>query len=90
MGVGEGEGVLGRGDNAHEAAADVLLKVLLGEVLDVTLREGDRRGDGELGSLTLERDGLAELASLAVDLDAVVEVLLVLGGCGERQSRSVK
>lgn len=117
VGVGEGEGVLGRGDDAHEAAADVLLEVLLGEVLDVwrgagerrgrqssgrvgtrrgqgtrtALGEGDRRGDGELGRLTLERDELAELAGLAVDLDAVVEVLLELGGWrrGERRARWV-
>jgi hypothetical protein len=89
VGVGEGESVLRGGDNAHEAAADVLLEVLLGQVLDVALREGDRRRDGELGRLALERDGLAELAGLAVDLDAVVEVLLVLGGCqGESGSSS--
>lgn len=42
VGVGEGEGVLGSGDNSHEASSDVLLEVLLGEVLDVCRGEGGR------------------------------------------------
>jgi hypothetical protein len=57
-----------------------LLQELLGEVLEVPLREGDGRGDRELaGSLTLELDVLAELAGLALDLDVVHQELLVRG-----------
>ena len=46
--VPERVGVLGGGDDAQEVLKRVLLKVLLGEVLDVSLGEGDVRGEDEL------------------------------------------
>lgn len=55
-----------------------------------SLGEGDGRGDGELGGLSLEDDGLSEVAGLAVNLDSVVHVLLVLGGCSRHKHGSVK
>lgn len=44
--------------------------------LKVALREGDVRGQDKLVSLLRQLDGVAKLARLAVDLDAVVEELL--------------
>jgi len=73
-----------RGRTAREGGRErtlVLLEELLGEVLEVALREGDGRGDRELArTLTLELDVVAELASLALDLDVVDEELLVRSG----------
>lgn len=54
--------------------------MLLGEVLQVTLREGDLRREDELVALLRDLDDVAELARLAVNLDAVVEELLERGG----------
>lgn len=73
----------------------VLLQELFGQVLEVALREGDVRSDGEFvgvacvevsfkcgfngivkHTITGDFDGFAELASLALDLYAVVEELL--------------
>ena len=59
----------------------VLLEESLRKVLEVTLGEGDRRGDGELsGDVGRDLDVLAELAGLALDLDVVDEELLVRSG----------
>lgn len=59
----------------------VLLEESLRKVLEVTLGEGDRRGDGELsGNIGRDLDVLAELAGLALDLDVVDEELLVRSG----------
>ena len=89
--VAERVGVVGGSDDAEEVLKVVLLEVLLGEVLEVTLREGDRRGEdklvawGELVVLDGSKNGLTvvgngdevtKLAGLAVDLDAVVKELL--------------
>jgi hypothetical protein len=64
----------------REERATHLLQELLGEVLEVALREGNGRGDRELASsLALELDVLAELAGLALDLDVVHQELLVSG-----------
>lgn len=61
-------------------AHQVTFEELLGEVLDVTLGHGLLGGDGELARLVArDLDVVAELASLALNLDVVYEVLLVGG-----------
>lgn len=53
----------------------------LGQVLEVPLGHGDRRGDGELSrGLASDLHILSELSSLALDLDVVDEELLVRSG----------
>ena len=42
-------GVLGRSDNPNPVAESVLLQEFLREVLEVTLRDGDVGGDGQVG-----------------------------------------
>jgi len=46
--VSEGVGVLGGSDDSEEVLEVVLLQVLLGEVLEVSLGEGDGGGKDEL------------------------------------------
>jgi len=76
----EGVGVLGGSDNTEPFTHLVLLEELLGEVLEVTLREGDGRSDRKFaGTFTGELDVLTELTSLSLDLDVVYEELLVGG-----------
>ena len=70
-------GVLALRDHAKPIAQLLLLQVLLREVLDVLLGEGDGRAHGELRLLPGDLDRVAKLASLAVHLDAIVKVLLL-------------
>lgn len=72
-------GILGGGNNTEEILKRVLLQVLLCKVLEVPLGEGDLGGEDDLGTLLLDGDNVAELARLAVNLDAVVEELLKRG-----------
>jgi hypothetical protein len=44
----ENVGVLCRSDDPDPVTEEVFLQELLGEVLDITLGEGDVRGDGQL------------------------------------------
>lgn len=83
--------VLALRDHAKPIAELLLLEVLLREVLDVLLGEGDAGDNSERRLLPGDPDRVAELTGLAVDLDAVVQVLLegvgvhdtVLHGVGE-------
>lgn len=84
--------LLAGSDDTEPVTELAALEVLLGEVLEVALGEGDRRGDPDL-ALALARylDDVAKLACLALYLDAVVQELLeagsientVRGGAGE-------
>lgn len=92
------EARLGRGNHTEPVTELSTLQELLGEVLEVALREGDRGLDPDL-ALALARDlhDIAELAGLAVDLDAVVQELLervgvehtVAGGAREVNEEAV-
>jgi len=68
--------VFRRRDNANPVTKGVLLQELFGQILEVALRQRYTRGDGEFGvALTLYFYVVAELASFALDLDAVVQEL---------------
>lgn len=71
--------VLVVGDDVQEIAELLLLQVLLGQVLDVALGERKLSSDVNLGLVAGHSDLAAELASLAVDLDLVVQELLESG-----------
>lgn len=55
------------------------LQVLLGKVFKVSLGEVDVGGDVDLGLVGGDRDVLAEVSDLSVDLDLLLEELLELG-----------
>jgi hypothetical protein len=74
--VAELVGVLRRGDDVKEITELLLLQVLLGEVLEVSLRERKLGGDADLGLVAGDGNLLTEVAGLAVDLDSIVEELL--------------
>ena len=74
--VSELVAVLGVGNHTQPVSQVVLLQVLLGEVLQVSLGEGDVGGEGDLCLLPLHGELLAEVAGLASNLDALLEVLL--------------
>merc|ERR1712110_953957 len=74
--VAELVGVLGGGDDAQPVPQVVLLEVLLGEVLEVPLGKGHRRGQHDLVLLLGEGHVLAKVLRLARDLDALLEVRL--------------
>lgn len=74
-------GRLAGGDDLEPITELLLLEELLDEILEVTLGEGSLGLDGDLGLLAVDLDVLAELTSLAVHLDAVVQELVqLLGG----------
>merc|ERR1719219_2103264 len=68
--------VLGAGDHTEPVPRVVLLQILLGEVLQVSLGEGDVGGEGQLGLLSLHGKLLAKVAGLAGNLDAILEIFL--------------
>jgi hypothetical protein len=71
-------GDLGVSDDANEVAQLVLLEELLGQVLQVALGELVLGHNGDLLALLGNRDQALQLTGLAaVDLDAVVQVLLL-------------
>merc|ERR1719461_1783400 len=74
--VSELVAVLGAGDHTQPVPQVVLLQILLGEVLQVSLGEGDVGGEGQLGLLSLHGELLAKVAGLAGNLDAIQEVFL--------------
>jgi hypothetical protein len=69
-------GVLAGRDDVQEITQLLLLEVLLGQVLQVSLGKGKLSLDVDLGLLAGDDDLGTEVASLVVDLDAVVEELL--------------
>lgn len=72
--VGESEALL-VGDDPEPVPHRVLLEEALGEVLDVSLAERPRRGDGKLAVTLLGHlDLVPEVASLAVHLDVLLHV----------------
>ena len=68
------------GDDVQELTEAVPLEVLLGEVLEVSLGEGDVGLDGDLLVVAANLDLLAEFAGFAVDFDSVLEELSEVGG----------
>ena len=82
------------GDDADEITQVVFLQVLLGEVLNVLLGEGELGRDNNLGGVVFVGGNLnlgAEVTGLAFDLDALGQELgetravddVVLGGLGQ-------
>merc|ERR1711934_683031 len=69
---------LRRGNDVHIVAQLLLLQVLLGQVLEVALREWELRSDENLRLLAIERHLVAKLPSLAVNLDAIEQEKLEL------------
>ena len=74
--VSELVAVLGAGHHTKPVPQVVLLQILLGEVLQVSLGEGDVGGEGQLGLLSLHAELLAKVGSLASNLDALLKILL--------------
>merc|ERR1719431_1647852 len=68
--------VLGAGNHTQPVPQVVLLQILLSEVLQVSLGEGDVRGEGQLGLLSLHVELLAEVGGLASNIDALLKILL--------------
>jgi len=65
---------LGVGSDDTDPITDaVFLEELLGKVLQVLLGEASSAADDNLVTLTLDSHGLAEVAGLALDLDALLE-----------------
>jgi len=71
--------VLGRCNNTEPISQIVLLEVLLCQVLQVPLGEGNIRGEGNLGLLSLHGELFAKVVGLASNLDTLMEVLLEVG-----------
>jgi len=68
--------VFRRRDNPNPVTKGVLLQELFCQIFEVAFGQGYAGGDGELGvAITSNFDVVAELASLAIDLDAVVQEL---------------
>ena len=61
-------GVLGRCHHPQPISQVVLLEVLLGEVLEVPLREGNVGGEADLGLDSLHHQLFAEVVGLATNL----------------------
>lgn len=75
------EGLLVSGNDTEPVTELVLLQETLGEVLEVTLGERNVGSDGDLGiSTTGNLDGITKVVGAALDLDAIVKVLLESGG----------
>merc|ERR1719510_1966327 len=74
--VSELVAVLGASHHTQPVPQVVLLQILLREVLQVSLGEGDVRGEGQLGLLSLHGELLTKVAGLAGNLDALLEVFL--------------
>lgn len=70
---------LGGGDDVQEISQLLLLKILLGQVLKVSLGERKLGVDDDLGLVSGDGHLGTELTGLAVDLDSVVEELLERG-----------
>jgi len=65
-----------RRNNANPVTKGVLLQELFGQVLEIALGQRYAGGDGEFGvAITGYFDVVAELASFALDLNAVVQEL---------------
>ena len=72
--VSEFIGVAGRRHHPEPIPQVVLLEVLLGQVLEVALGEGHGGGDHQAVLLPGQGDVLAQVAGLASNLDALLEV----------------
>jgi hypothetical protein len=69
------------------AACLLLLQVLLRQVLEVTLGEGDVRGDSHLRLVPRDRDHVTKVAGLARHLNAVLQKLLLRSDRARRGRR---
>jgi len=67
------------GDDSEPVSEVVSLQVLLRQVFEVSLGEVDVRSNVDLGLVGGDRDVLAEVSDLSVDLDLLLEELLELG-----------
>lgn len=72
--IAELVGVLGRGDDAQPVAEVVLLQVLLREVLQIPLGEGNGRSEDDLVLVPGETHVAAKVLGLAAHLDPLLEV----------------
>ena len=68
-------GVLVERDSSEVLTELLLLKVLLGQVLKVSLGEGDGSGDNKGEGVGGDGDGLTHVSFLALNLDVVGHVL---------------
>ena len=91
-------GALVGGNDIEELTEGVLLEVLLGEVLEVALRETDVGLDSDAPVVRVHLHALSEVASATADLDAGSEELsevagvedLVLDGLGAVDGEGVR
>lgn len=67
------------GDDVEELTKTVPFEVLLGEVLEVSLRKGDVGLDSDLLVVAVDLHLLSEFAGLSVDLDPVPQELGEVG-----------
>ena len=67
--------VLAGGDNSQVLLQVLLLEVLLGQVLQVSLAEGDAGLNDDIVGVLGHGHGGAEVAGLAVNLDVLLEVV---------------
>jgi hypothetical protein len=70
--------VFGRRHNPHPIPQTMLLQVLFGQVLEVAFGKWARGDDGNLALHPGHSHRIAELPSLAVDLNPLVQKLLLL------------
>ena len=61
-------------DDVEELSETVSLEVLLGEVLEISLGEGDVSSDGDLFVFALDIDCASEFSSSSVDFDSLSEI----------------
>ena len=69
--------VLACGDDSQVLAKVLLLEVLLGQVLEITLRHWDVGVNDDSRLLLGDLNGLAEVSSLVINLDSITEVLFL-------------
>lgn len=70
---------LGGSDNVQEISQLLLLKILLGQVLQVSLGERSLSVDNDLGLISADGHLTSQLTGLAVNLNSVVKELLERG-----------
>lgn len=69
--------ILAVSNDSEEIAELLLLEVLLGQVLEITLRHWDVGVNDDSRLLLGDLNGLAEVSSLVINLDSITEVLFL-------------